>query len=152
MTQRAIQQSFHTCGCAMPGMPVPCPAYGLAPYLARRAAKNGSCGLQEVFFTTFEHKNILTTRGVSYLDMAMLVHTSKISTFSQFLCLSGYLKRKFPSELFCKMCSIGFTLSILSLLNVISKKNWHQLHQINCLRKIACPVQLSWREYMWEVE
>ena len=54
--------------------------------------------------------------------MAMLVHTSKISTFSQFLCLSGYLKRKFPSELFGKMCSIGFTLSISSLLNVISEK------------------------------
>ena len=63
MTQRAIQQSFHTCGCAMPGMPVPCPAYGLAPYLARRAAKNGSCGSQEVFFTTFEHKKYINYEG-----------------------------------------------------------------------------------------
>ena len=129
-----------------------CPAYGVAPYLAQRAAKNGSCGSQEPFFKTFEHKIILTTRGVSYFDMALLVHTSKISTSSQSLCLSGYLRRKFPSESFGTMCSISFTLSILSLLIVISEKNWHQLHQNNCLRKIACPVLLSLRECTWEVQ
>ena len=82
----------------------------------------------------------------------MLVQTSKMSTSSQSLCLSGCMKLKFPSDSFGTICSIGFTLSILSLLNVISETNWLQLHQTNGLRKIACPVLLSWRECMWEVE
>jgi hypothetical protein len=48
--------------------------------------------------------------------MEILVQTSEISTLSQSLCLSGCMKKKWPSDSVGTMCGVGFTLSVFHCL------------------------------------